>query len=147
LTVYRYTKALTNIKDIRKEKATELKGEKIKLDHMQKDKVRADALRKRLKDSVKQYQTKKEQHQKLGEEYQRLVQENKLIKEKGSTFRDEYQRYDALEKRQKDLGDILEDLEKGLVVMNGTFSVPHSAALLTYLLQSLIRTYKQSKRI
>jgi DNA repair protein RAD50 len=101
LIVARYTKALDNIKAIRKEGMAELKTEKERLDSLQREKTHADKLKARLSELNASITEKEVDYESKVAEYNELAISNKKFYELGSKFRDIYQKIETLEDRKQ----------------------------------------------
>ena len=73
-TLIRYTKALESIKTLRKDRVSELKTDKERLESLSREKGHADKLRARIADLTSSIALKEIEHGKLGEECEKLVQ-------------------------------------------------------------------------
>jgi DNA repair protein RAD50 len=97
----RYTKALDNIKAIRKDRVSELKTEKERLEGLQREKTHADKLKTRISDMNASITAKEVNYEAKVAEYNELAISNKKFYELGSKFRDIYQKIETLEDKKE----------------------------------------------
>ncbi|KAH8825323.1 AAA domain-containing protein [Flagelloscypha sp. PMI_526] len=127
----KYTKALDNIKALRKDRVAELKAEKERLEGLKREKGHADKLKERMEDLEKEIATKDADHTRLNHEHETIMMKNKSFFEKGTQFRDIFTKVDALEQQlekaqadfheTKDSIQILPDTENELKLRISTF--------------------------
>ena len=120
LTTYdRYTKALDNIKSIRKDRTAELKTEKERLESLQREKTHADKLKSRVIDINSSITTKEVDYDAKVTQYNEMANANKKFYELGSKFRDVYQKVDALEGQIERLRREKKEAEESLQFIEG----------------------------
>ena len=112
----RYTKALDNIKNIRKERAAELKAEKERLESLSREKGHADKMRTRISDLSDAMAAKQLEFEEAKKEYDRLVASNQKFYDSATKFRDIYSKVENLEtmkqRFQEDLAQARENLQE-----------------------------------
>lgn len=116
LTLNRYTKALDNIKSIRKDRAAELKAEKERLESLAREKGHADKLKNRISDLSDSMATKQLELEDSKREYDRLVASNQRFYDSATKFRDIYSKVENLEamklRFQEDLAQARENMQE-----------------------------------
>ncbi|KAG8880381.1 DNA repair protein rad50 [Tulasnella sp. 332] len=99
----KYTKALDNIKGIRKELVADLKVERERLDGLANEKKHAEKthqLSNKISDITSEVEEKEETIQALQEEETFVEQQNFHFREEGSKFKEHYMKAEELEKRK-----------------------------------------------
>ncbi|KDQ20852.1 hypothetical protein BOTBODRAFT_124714 [Botryobasidium botryosum FD-172 SS1] len=104
----RYTKALENIKTLRKERVAELKADNERLKSLQIEKSHADKLRAKINALNVSIEAKEQEAQELKTNADRMTIENAKYYELSTQFRETYIKIESLERRKKQL---LEDLQ------------------------------------
>ncbi|UZJ57177.1 hypothetical protein CBS101457_006497 [Exobasidium rhododendri] len=97
----RYTKALDNIKLLRKERAINLKVGKAELDGLKNDKERADALRNKTVKLQDELGSREGRLDTLNTEIEELTASNKDFYDKAVKFRETLQRAETLEEKRR----------------------------------------------
>lgn len=97
----RYTKALDNIKSLRKERAVTLKVEKAELDGLKQDRQRADAVKDKVRKMEAELSTKEERLEQLNIEIEELTTSNKELYDRAVRFRETVQRAESLEDKKQ----------------------------------------------
>lgn len=97
----RYTKALDNIKTIRKERNVELKVSQAELDSLKTDRDRADHLKEKKEKLAKTLSDKESRLQDLDDEIRRVTKENKQFYDKAVKFREVVNQAETLEEKKK----------------------------------------------
>lgn len=120
LTVNRYTKALDNIKNIRKERAAELKAEKERLESLAREKGHADKLKTRITDLSDTMSAKQLEFEEAKEEYDRLVVSNQRFYDTATKFRDIYTKVESLETMKQRFQDDLAQARENMQELQGT---------------------------
>lgn len=120
LTVNRYTKALDNIKNIRKERAAELKAEKERLESLAREKGHADKLKTRITDLSDTMSAKQLEFEEAKEEYDRLVVSNQRFYDTATKFRDIYTKVESLETMKQRFQDDLAQARENMQELEGT---------------------------
>jgi DNA repair protein RAD50 len=112
----RYTKALDNIKAVRKERVAELKLDQERLSSLSKEKTHADKLKSRMKALKNEISKKESDHEELGKVYRQWVTRNQKLQESATTFREVFMKAESLEERQNvinaDMKECLETLDE-----------------------------------
>ncbi|KZT12123.1 uncharacterized protein LAESUDRAFT_167286 [Laetiporus sulphureus 93-53] len=112
----KYTKALDNIKALRKDRVAELKVEKERLESLATEKVHADKLRKRLSEARSTVSEKTMEYEELKQKYEELVKANARFYDSATKFRETYMKVDALNDQktryQKELDDARENVRE-----------------------------------
>lgn len=120
LTMNRYTKALDNIKNIRKERAAELKAEKERLESLAREKGHADKLKTRITDLSDTMSAKQLEFEEAKEEYDRLVVSNQRFYDTATKFRDIYTKVESLETMKQRFQDDLAQARENMQELQGT---------------------------
>ncbi|KAF9077821.1 hypothetical protein BDP27DRAFT_1413505 [Rhodocollybia butyracea] len=105
----KYTKALDNIKTLRKERIADLKAEKERLQSLQTEKAHADKLRARITELKSTIHAKEIQYEETKNQYEEQVTSNNKYYEYASRFREIYVKIETLQEKQKNLKDDLEE--------------------------------------
>ncbi|KAH7103783.1 hypothetical protein BKA62DRAFT_694682 [Auriculariales sp. MPI-PUGE-AT-0066] len=114
----RYTKALDALKSLRKERVSELKVEKERLQSLANEKGHADKLRGKISDLTKNITSKEFEFEKLGEELQRAIKANVLFYEQSSKFKETYLKYETLTRDIARLTNQVNQLKADLTILN-----------------------------
>jgi len=101
----RYSKALDAIKSLRKERVTELKADKERLESVHREKLHADKLKSRASDLRATITAKELELETLRMEVETMAKQNKEFYEKATKFRETYLKAQAAQDRQKHLED------------------------------------------
>ncbi|RXK35035.1 hypothetical protein M231_07713 [Tremella mesenterica] len=96
----RYTKALDNIKAIRKERTAELKVDKERLNFLKADKNKAERMRAELKKAIEEEQEKQEEVERLREKFEEIKQVNMQYYAEASGFQSKFQEAENLKIRK-----------------------------------------------
>lgn len=97
----RYTKALDNIKSLRKERAVSLKVGKAELEGLKVDRQRADAVKEKIKKMEAELEDKEERLEGLNVEIEELTLYNKELYDKAVKFRETVVQAETLEERKQ----------------------------------------------
>lgn len=97
----RYTKALQAIKDLRKERASELKTDKERLESLSREKGHADKLKGRISDLGAAIAGKEIEYEETQAEYERLVIINKKFHDQAHQFKEMYMKIQGAQERRK----------------------------------------------
>ncbi|PAV16910.1 dna repair rad50 [Pyrrhoderma noxium] len=112
----RYTKALDSIKSLRKERNSDLKVDKERLESLSKEKSHADKLKSRITDLQSSISSKEIKHEKMREECDELILMNKKFYESATKFREKYLEIERLQKEvernEEELQEILEHVKE-----------------------------------
>ncbi|KAF8322507.1 hypothetical protein DL93DRAFT_2123877 [Clavulina sp. PMI_390] len=108
----KYTKALTAIKDLRKERVAELKAEKERLNYLQIDKTRAEKLRTTIKEVTEAISRLEADEEELVHEVNRVEKENAAYYATATQFNQTYTIVDGLEHRIEELKRDITDQER-----------------------------------
>ncbi|KAJ2934603.1 hypothetical protein H1R20_g2487, partial [Candolleomyces eurysporus] len=109
----RYTKALDNIKTLRKERVADLKAEKERLLGLSREKQHLDKLRGRIKDATANIAAKEVEYDTSKEEFDRVAEENRKFYEYNSKFREIYKDVENLEQMKTRLQRDLQEARDG----------------------------------
>lgn len=109
----RYTKALNNIKDLRKERLADLKAEKERLMSLSREKQHLDKLKGKINDMTTAIATKEVGYEHAKAEYDRVEAANREFQEKNSKFREIYKDIEYLENQRKEAQDDLDSAREG----------------------------------
>ena len=96
----RYTKALDNIKALRKDRVADLKAEKERLESLSKEKIHADKLKTRISDLTSTISSKQIEYEETKSRYHDLVKANARFYESATKFRETYMKVDSLNGRK-----------------------------------------------
>ncbi|KAJ4491459.1 hypothetical protein C8J55DRAFT_421658 [Lentinula edodes] len=99
----RYTKALDNIKALRKDRVGDLKTEKERLEGLAKEKGHADKLRARISELKNTIHAKEITYEETKRDYDEVVVANAKYYEYASRFREIYIKIENLQEKQKTL--------------------------------------------
>ncbi|KAF5385696.1 hypothetical protein D9757_005521 [Collybiopsis confluens] len=99
----RYTKALENIRTLRKDRVSDLKAEKERLESLAKEKAHAEKLRKRITELTSAIHAKEITYEETKKEYEEQVAANVKFQEYARRFREVYLKFESLEERKKGL--------------------------------------------
>ncbi|KAL0567094.1 DNA repair protein rad50 [Marasmius crinis-equi] len=115
----RYTKALDNIKSLRKDRVAELKAEKERLEGLAREKAHADKLRKRINDLSADIAQKEVEYEDSKKDYDNIVEHNRKFQEYATFFREIYLKVENLEVRKGSLQGDLDDAKMNLKELPG----------------------------
>ncbi|KAJ3995719.1 P-loop containing nucleoside triphosphate hydrolase protein [Lentinula boryana] len=99
----RYTKALENIKTLRKDRVADLKAEKERLESLAKEKGHADKLRARMSELKNTIHAKEITYEETKKEYDEVVVANNKYHDHATRFREIYIKIENLQERQQTL--------------------------------------------
>ena len=88
----RYTKALDNIKALRKEGVADLKAETERLESLSREKAHADKLKDRITEMNNNIAARTAEYEELKAAYDQQVRSNQILNDTGSKFREIYAR-------------------------------------------------------
>ncbi|KAJ4482060.1 hypothetical protein J3R30DRAFT_3286505 [Lentinula aciculospora] len=97
----RYTKALDNIKALRKDRVADLKAEKERLEGLAKEKGHADKLRARISELKNTIHAKEITYEETKRDYDEVTVANAKYYEYASRFREIYIKIETLQEKQK----------------------------------------------
>jgi DNA repair protein RAD50 len=117
--VYRYTKALDNIKALRKERTADLKAEKERLESLSKEKGHCDRLGARIVELKASIATNKDAHQKAESQYLVLLQANQQLHDQAYAFTEKFTKFEQYENDKKRLQNDMNDLKTHLQILPG----------------------------
>ncbi|THU87035.1 hypothetical protein K435DRAFT_867671 [Dendrothele bispora CBS 962.96] len=116
----RYTKALDNIKALRKDRVAELKAEKAQLEGLAREKAHADKLRSRITELNATIASKEIEYDERKREYDTVVEANARLYEWSTTFRELFTKVAGLEDKKKDYQADLAEAKLNLQVIEDT---------------------------
>ncbi|CAL1713176.1 unnamed protein product [Somion occarium] len=116
----KYTKALDNIKALRKERAADLKAEKERLESLAREKGHADKLRARIADLNSSMGAKELEYEEAKKEYERLVASNQRFYDSATKFRDIYSKVESLQEKKERFEQDLAEARENLQELEGT---------------------------
>lgn len=96
----RYTKALDNIKALRKERLADLKAESERLESLAREKTHADKLKDRIKDMNEDIAARTREYENLRAAYEQQVRSNQILHDTSSKFRESYVKAEQLTQRR-----------------------------------------------
>ena len=105
----RYTKALDNIKSLRKDRMAELKAEKERLISLSREKQHLDKLKGKIKDQKASIATKEIEEENAKKALDRVAKDNREFDEKNAVFRELYKALAQWEERKTDAKKELEN--------------------------------------
>jgi DNA repair protein RAD50 len=105
----RYTKALDNIKSLRKDRLADLKAEKERLISLSREKQHLDKLKGKIKDQKASIATKEIEEENAKKELDRVVNVNREFYDKNAVFRELYKDIAQWEERKEDAKKELEN--------------------------------------
>jgi len=136
----RYTKALENIKALRKDRVAELKAEKERLLSLAREKQHFDKLKSRIKEANASIAAKEVEHDNAKAEHDRVAEENRKFYEYNSKFREIYKEVENLTKmKEKSMRDLEEARDGNFEEIQGTVTEHWSSPVLTSF-QGLMRS-------
>ncbi|KAH9854720.1 hypothetical protein C2E23DRAFT_726150 [Lenzites betulinus] len=97
----KYTKALDNIKALRKERMADLKAESANLEGLVREKAHADKLKSRIGEMNGLINTLTTEYDELRAAYEQQVRSNQLLNDTGSKFREIYIKVEQLNSRKE----------------------------------------------
>ncbi|KAJ3521830.1 hypothetical protein NMY22_g12151 [Coprinellus aureogranulatus] len=109
----RYTKALDNIKSLRKDRLADLKAEKERLVGLSKEKQRFDQLKGKIRDATTAIATKEVVYENTKAQYERVEAENRRFHEQNSKFREIYRDIEHLNHQKEEALKELESAREG----------------------------------
>ncbi|ESK95033.1 dna repair protein rad50 [Moniliophthora roreri MCA 2997] len=116
----RYTKALDNIKALRKDRVAELKAEKERLEGLAREKSHADKLRARISELSSTIAEKEIEYEETKKKYDDIQEANKKLQAYAIKFREIYIEVENLEKKKENLQVDLNETKVHLTQMPGT---------------------------
>ncbi|KAI0702294.1 hypothetical protein BC835DRAFT_1404375 [Cytidiella melzeri] len=116
----KYTKALDNIKTLRKDRVAELKAEKERLSSLSLEKAHADKLRTRMSDMTSNIAAKEIERDQLTERYNIVVAANAKFLETATKFRETFVKVEALEEKKKRYQEELDSARENFQEIAGT---------------------------
>lgn len=119
---FRYAKALDNIKNLRKERASDLKAEQARLGGLKQEKDRADDVKKNLAETRATIADKEAAYEQLKNQYDAQVVSNQQFYEHATKFRETYIHIENLAKQKSRLQDDYKELKLNLQELTGTSS-------------------------
>lgn len=124
LTDSRYTKALDNIKALRKERVADLKAEQERLESLSREKAHADKLKERIKEMNENIAARTAEYEDLRAQYEQQVRSNQILNDTGSKFREIYLKADQLTQRKERYQEELNLAKENLQEIPGTWLCP-----------------------
>ncbi|KAK7469247.1 DNA repair protein rad50 [Stygiomarasmius scandens] len=116
----RYTKALDNIKALRKDRVAELKAEKTRLEGLAKEKAHADKLRSRITDLTSTIASKEIEYDEVKSQYDVVVERNRRLYDYSAQFREIYSTVGSLEQKKEGHKQDLAEAKLNLQPIEGT---------------------------
>ncbi|KAG8910829.1 DNA repair protein rad50, partial [Tulasnella sp. 408] len=136
----KYTKALDNIKGIRKERVADLKAEKERLAGLSVERKHADKLTDKISELTSSAEDKEERISVLQEEAERISAENLQFYEQAMKFKEHYLKAEELEKRK------LTDKEDARALENSLGKEKAGPDVTDNWLQEQVNTFQSSAR-
>ncbi|KAG6830973.1 hypothetical protein H0H87_006624 [Tephrocybe sp. NHM501043] len=116
----RYTKALENIKGLRKDRVADLKAENERLQSLSREKSHADKLKERISQLNTTIAEKEVEYEETKKEYEAIVEANQKFYDYATKFRELYMKIEALDERKKRLQADLDEAKLNLQEIVGT---------------------------
>ncbi|CDO71491.1 hypothetical protein BN946_scf184909.g85 [Trametes cinnabarina] len=116
----RYTKALDNIKALRKERMADLKAESERLESLSREKAHADKLKARITEMNSLIASLTAEYDNVRAEYEQQVRANQRLNDTGSKFREIYVKVDQLNQRKEQYKEELSLARENLQEISGT---------------------------
>lgn len=116
---YRYTKALDNIKALRKERVADLKAETERLESLSREKAHADKLKDRITEMNDRIAARTAEYDDLKKAYEQQVRSNQMLNDTGSKFREIYVKVDQLNQRKDQYKEELNLAKENLQEIDG----------------------------
>ncbi|KAI0917273.1 hypothetical protein AcW2_007450 [Taiwanofungus camphoratus] len=116
----KYTKALDNIKALRKDRLADLKAEKERLESLSREKAHADKVKGRITDMNSIIASKEMEYDQLKREYEQLVTANAKFYESATKFREIYMKVDSLNDQKSRYQSELDDTRENIQEIDGT---------------------------
>ncbi|CCM03496.1 uncharacterized protein FIBRA_05630 [Fibroporia radiculosa] len=116
----KYTKALDNIKALRKDRMADLKAEKERLESLSKEKGHADKLKTRMSELTGTIASKEMEHGQLQKQYEELVKANARFYESATKFREIYIKVDTLNEKKARYQEELDTARESVKELDGT---------------------------
>ncbi|KAI0771249.1 hypothetical protein BD413DRAFT_604552 [Trametes elegans] len=116
----KYTKALDNIKALRKERMADLKAETERLQSLLREKEHADKLKTRIGEMNTLIASLTSEYEQLRAAYDQQVRSNQHLNETGSKFREIYMKVDQLNQRKEQYKEELNLARENLQEITGT---------------------------
>jgi DNA repair protein RAD50 len=117
--LFSYTKALDSIKSLRKERVTDQKAEKERLESLSKEKAHADKLLKRISEMNSSITAKQAEYEETKKEYDSVCVANRKFNDQATHFRQIYMKQEQLTSRRKGLLEELEEMKGELKEIQG----------------------------
>ncbi|KAF9533117.1 AAA domain-containing protein [Crepidotus variabilis] len=118
----RYTKALKSIQELRKERVSDLKAEKVHLQSLANEKGHSDKLKKRLDDFNRSISEKEAECEESKRDYDAMVESNRKFYELYNRFREMYVKVEELERSKQDTLGTVKEVKAKLREIPGTLS-------------------------
>ncbi|KNZ73056.1 DNA repair protein RAD50 [Termitomyces sp. J132] len=116
----RYTKALDNIKSLRKDRIADLKAENERLQSLAREKAHADKLRERISQLNATIAEKQVEYEQTKKEYEVIVEANQKFYDYATKFRELFVKYEALDGKKARLHADLDEAKLNLQEIVGT---------------------------
>ncbi|KAG1739598.1 hypothetical protein EDB19DRAFT_1828817 [Suillus lakei] len=115
----RYSKALDNIKSLRKDRVADLKADKERLESLAKEKTHADKLRGRISDLNSTITGKQLQYEETKKQYEELVKNNARFYESATQFRELYVKVENLQQKKEHYRQELSEAKESVQEVGG----------------------------
>lgn len=116
----RYTKALDNIKALRKDRVADLKAEQERLSSLSLEKAHADKLKSRMSDMSSNIAEKEIERDRLTDKYNEVVTANAKFLETATKFRETFVKVEALEEKKRRYQEELDNARENLQEIAGS---------------------------
>ncbi|PIL22506.1 hypothetical protein GSI_15195 [Ganoderma sinense ZZ0214-1] len=116
----KYTKALDNIKALRKDRVADLKAETERLESLSREKAHADKLKDRITEMNDNIAARTAEYEDLRKAYDQQVRSNQMLNDTGSKFREIYVKVDQLNQRRDQYREELNLAKENLSEIDGT---------------------------
>ncbi|RDX42487.1 hypothetical protein OH76DRAFT_1362729 [Lentinus brumalis] len=115
----KYTKALDNIKALRKDRVADLKADQERLESLSREKAHADKLKARIKEQNELIAAKSTEYDDVRAAYDQQVRSNQILNDTGSKFREIYVKADQLSQRRAQYQEELNLARENLQEISG----------------------------
>ncbi|KAG6878083.1 hypothetical protein C0993_012410 [Termitomyces sp. T159_Od127] len=115
-----YTKALDNIKSLRKDRVADLKAENERLQSLAREKAHSDKLKERVSQLNTTIAEKQVEYEQTKKEYESIVEANQKFYDYATKFRELFMKYEALDEKKVRLQADLDEAKLNLQEIVGT---------------------------
>ncbi|KAF8073695.1 AAA domain-containing protein [Lyophyllum atratum] len=116
----RYTKALENIKGLRKDRVADLKAENERLQGLMREKLHSDKLKERISQLNSTISAKQVKYEETKKEYEAIVEANQKFYDYATKFRELYRDIETLQEKKERFQTDLDEVKLNLQEVVGT---------------------------